>query len=60
MVDGVEFSQIYDGISSHLVIDSRLPLALPEVEKYEPAGDGQSPLATVPSFVDVELAANLK
>ena len=32
---------------------------LPEVEKYEPAGDGQSPLATVESFVNVELATNL-
>ncbi len=32
---------------------------LPEVEKYEPAGDGQSPLATVPSFVNIPLATNL-
>ncbi len=41
------------------MIDSDLPLTLPEVEKYEPAGDGQSPLATVPSFVNVKLADNL-
>ncbi|EKD30455.1 MAG: Leucine-tRNA ligase, partial [uncultured bacterium (gcode 4)] len=32
---------------------------LPAVEKYEPAGDGDSPLALVPSFVNVELASNL-
>lgn len=41
------------------MIDSSLPLELPQVEKYEPAGDGQSPLATVPSFVNVKLAENL-
>ncbi len=41
------------------MIDSSLPLLLPEVEKYEPSGDGQSPLATVPSFVNIELASNL-
>lgn len=29
------------------------------MERYEPAGDGQSPLATVPSFVNVKLADNL-
>jgi leucyl-tRNA synthetase len=59
MIDGVEFSQLYDGINGKIIIDSRLPLTLPEVEKYEPAGDGQSPLATVPSFVNVKLADNL-
>ena len=41
------------------MIDSTLPLVLPEVEKYEPAGDGQSPLATVPDWVHVTLASNL-
>jgi len=50
---------VYDGITGKLIIDSRLPLTLPEVEKYEPAGDGQSPLATVPTFVNVKLADNL-
>ena len=53
------FSEVYDGIYSKIIIDSNLPLMLPEVEKYEPAGDGQSPLATVPSFVNVRLADNL-
>ncbi len=54
-----EFSQIYDGLTGKLVIDSALPLLLPEVEKYEPSGDGQSPLATVPEWVNVQLASNL-
>lgn len=59
MIDGVEFSKIYEGLTGKLLIDSRLPLLLPEVEKYEPSGDGQSPLATVPEWVNVKLAANL-
>ena len=59
MIDGVEFSQIYDGLTGKLIIDSSLPLLLPEVERYEPSGDGQSPLATVPEWVDIALAANL-
>ncbi len=28
-----------------------LPLTLPEVEKYEPTGDGESPLSQMPDFV---------
>jgi leucyl-tRNA synthetase len=53
------FSRVYDGINGKIIIDSRLPLTLPEVEKYEPAGDGQSPLATVSEWVNVKLADNL-
>lgn len=59
VIDGKEFSKIYDGIYSKIVCDYRLPLELPAVEKYEPSGDGDSPLALVPSFVNVELASNL-
>lgn len=59
MIDGVEFSEVYTGINGKIIIDSNLPVTLPNVERYEPAGDGQSPLATVPSFVNVELAPNL-
>lgn len=59
IIGGKVYSKIYDGITGKIVIDSNLPLTLPEVEKYEPAGDGQSPLATVPSFVNVTLASNL-
>lgn len=59
VIGGRVFSKIYDGLYSKIVCDYRLPLELPEVEKYEPAGDGQSPLATVDSFVNVKLAENL-
>ena len=59
IIGGKVFSKIYDGINGKIVIDPVLPLTLPTVEKYEPAGDGQSPLATVPSFVNVNLADNL-
>lgn len=31
--------------------DEQLPVVLPEVESYEPSGDGRSPLANVPEFV---------
>jgi hypothetical protein len=55
MIGTTEFSQIYEGISGKLVIDNRLPVTLPQVEKYEPAGDGQSPLATVSDWVNVKL-----
>lgn len=30
-----------------------LPVALPEVEKYEPAGTGESPLATIDEWVNI-------
>ena len=59
VIGGKEYSKVYDGLSSKIVCDWKLPVELPEVEKYEPTGDGKSPLAAVPSFVDVKLAANL-
>jgi leucyl-tRNA synthetase len=34
--------------------ESELPLLLPEVESYEPSGDGNSPLAKVSSWVKVK------
>ncbi len=60
IIEGKVFSKIYDGLYGKIVCDYRLPLELPQVKAYEPAGDGQSPLAKVDSFVDVELASNLK
>ena len=33
--------------------DDDLPLLLPEVEKYEPAGTGESPLANIKNWVEV-------
>jgi len=32
---------------------SELPLKLPEVENYQPSGTGESPLATIPEWLDV-------
>ena len=34
--------------------DDDLPLLLPEVEKYEPAGTGESPLANIKNWVEVK------
>jgi leucyl-tRNA synthetase len=34
------------------VPDDQLPVVLPEVTSYEPSGDGRSPLANVPEFVN--------
>lgn len=52
-------SKIYDGLYGKIICDYRLPLELPEVQNYEPAGDGNSPLSLVPDFVIVKLASNL-
>ncbi len=38
---------------AHVVADSELPVRLPEVEKYEPTGTGESPLAAIESWVNV-------
>ncbi len=42
-----------DGSPSPLSEDD-LPLLLPEVEKYEPAGTGESPLANISEWVEVK------
>jgi leucyl-tRNA synthetase len=34
------------------VPEDQLPVVLPEMESYEPSGDGRSPLARVPEFVN--------
>jgi len=34
------------------VPENQLPVVLPEVKSYEPSGDGRSPLANVPEFVN--------
>lgn len=36
------------------VPDSQLPVTLPEVEKYEPTGTGESPLAGIDEWVDTQ------
>jgi leucyl-tRNA synthetase len=35
------------------VPDEQLPVVLPEMTSYEPSGDGRSPLARVPEFVNI-------
>lgn len=37
----------------YMVAEEQLPVTLPEVEHYEPAGDGQSPLANILEWVNV-------
>lgn len=59
IINGKTFSRLYDGLYSKIIIDPRLPLTLPEVERYEPAWDGNSPLFSVKEWVDVKLAENL-
>ncbi len=54
------FSPIKDWLETKIVADYRLPLELPQVEKYEPAWDWLSPLASIDSFVNVKLADNLQ
>lgn len=53
------FSKIYDWLYWKIICDYRLPLELPEVDNFEPAWDGNSPLARVDDFVNVKLAENL-
>ena len=36
------------------VLEKDLPVVLPEMKSYEPSGDGHSPLATVPEFVNIK------
>lgn len=49
---GEPFPVVYDkqGIA-RLLPESELPLELPEVESYQPTGDGRSPLSTVTDWV---------
>jgi len=35
------------------VPETELPLSLPEVENYQPSGTGESPLATIPEWLEV-------
>ncbi|RYG64057.1 leucine--tRNA ligase, partial [bacterium] len=41
-----------DGLEEAVPLD-QLPVELPKVENYEPAGDGSSPLAHIPEFLNV-------
>jgi leucyl-tRNA synthetase/8-oxo-dGTP pyrophosphatase MutT (NUDIX family) len=51
---GEPFPMVFD--ENHVaypVADSELPVKLPEVEKYEPTGTGESPLAAIDNWVNV-------
>ncbi len=51
---GEPFPIVFDeNHKSYVVADSELPILLPEVESYEPTGNGESPLADIQSFTDV-------
>lgn len=39
--------------TSRVLDEDELPLLLPEVEKYEPSGTGESPLATIDEWVNI-------
>jgi leucyl-tRNA synthetase len=39
--------------SIYMIAEEQLPVTLPEVENYEPAGDGRSPLASIEDWVNV-------
>ena len=59
VIGGKIFGKIYNGLSTKIVIDENLPLKLPEMDDFLPAGDGNSPLAKVDDFVNIRLADNL-
>ena len=42
------------------VDEKDLPVKLPDVESYEPTATGESPLATIPKFVNVKLSDGTK
>ncbi len=41
-----------DNNNIHLIDEAKLPLELPPMEKYEPSGTGESPLANLPEWID--------
>ena len=59
VTNAIEYSKIYNGLYTKIICDYDLPVKLPEVQEYKPAGDGNSPLVNVPDFVNVQIAKNL-
>ncbi len=43
----------YEDGSVRCLEENEIPVALPQVERYEPSGTGESPLATIPEWLDV-------
>lgn len=51
---GEPFPIVFDeNHTAYAVADSELPVALPDVEAYEPTGTGESPLAAISDWVNV-------
>lgn len=44
--------KIFEDGQIELIPEDQLPLELPPLEKYEPSGTGESPLANLPSWID--------
>lgn len=59
VIGGKIISKIYNWLSTKIIIDETLPLKLPDMDDFLPAWDGNSPLAKVDDWVNVELASNL-
>ncbi len=49
---GEPFPVVFVDDEPHPLPEDVLPVALPEVERYEPSGTGESPLATIPEWVE--------
>lgn len=50
---GEPFPIVYKNDVPYAVAESELPVMLPEVETYEPGGDGEGPLANVTDWVNL-------
>ncbi len=51
---GEPFPIIYKNGMHATVEENELPISLPEVEKYEPSGDGKSPLEGIKDWVEIK------
>jgi leucyl-tRNA synthetase len=52
---GEPFPIVFDeNHQSYLVADTELPVVLPDVESYEPTGDGEGPLKSIKEWVEVK------
>ncbi len=59
-IDGTKYATVYPGLDGPYILETNLPLTLPEVAKYEPSDDGRSPLANVTDWVNIEVAPGLR
>ena len=60
---GEPFPIVHIGDKYKGVLEEELPVLLPDIEKYEPTGTGESPLATIDSWVntkDIETGLDAK